>query len=87
MFSCLPGRVGQILGNVPSGPMSCVCSMACAAKEPPQFLAVALKVVFAASSVRIYQCRGSVTEIQLAELPAPTPAALGTLSCEKPGLT
>lgn len=51
--------------------MSCVCSVACAAGEPPQFLTVALKVVSAALSVQSCQCRVSATEIQLAALPAP----------------
>lgn len=71
MFSCLPGRVGQILGNVASGPMACVCSVACAAEEPPQFLTVALKVVFAPFSVHICWCRVSATETQLAAVSAP----------------
>lgn len=84
MFSCLPGRVGQILGNVASGPMVCVCSVACAAEEPPQFLRVALKVVFAAFSVQICWCRVSGTEIQLAAVSAPaqlprTPSAVKSL--------
>lgn len=42
------------------------------ARWPPQFLIAALKVVFAALSVQIWQCRVSATEIQLAALPAPT---------------
>lgn len=86
MLSCLPGRVAQILGNAASGVMSCVCSVACASEERPQFLTVALKVVFSALSILICQCRVSATEMQLLHFSS-NPAVLGTLSCEKPGLT
>lgn len=83
MFSCLPARVGQILGDTASGPMSCACSVICAAEEPPHFLMVVLKVLFAALSVQICQCHRNTAGCTASS----NQAALGTLSCKKPGLT
>lgn len=53
----------------------------------PKFLILELKVVFAAFSVWIWQCRTGAAETQLSAFPGFNPAALGSLSCEKPRLT
>lgn len=73
-----------MLGGAAPGPMSCVCSVACVAEEPPKFLILALKVVCCFFSLGLVV--RSVLQKQLVALPGFNPAALGSLCCEKPGL-
>lgn len=62
-----------MLGGAAPGPMSCVCSVACVAEEPPRFLILALKVVCCVFSLGLVV--QSVLQKQLVALPGFNPAA------------